>query len=255
MIRSAGKTVIIIMAIFSILILALIGGTGSAAASAGDFSMKVASTKMYAYGSAGLDGVSIAVYKQGDIIRVRKYNDGVYCIVGETGVKGYCSPIDLVNPDSLIFYQAPYKWSEDIDGTTLISDMEDFALYIYENDTSLDMANNDIIFLQKRTIEKLEKAVENFSLNYTLRVAQGYLPSSVDPGYEVSSNTGCVVMIKVYYKGIEQNISHVSFVEDAMKKAGFVPCEGYNDVFYDNDFDSYFGYDLDMNNLPAYIIG
>ncbi|MBO4355390.1 MAG: hypothetical protein J5850_00860 [Clostridia bacterium] len=250
------KTAILITAILSIIIICLIGGAGSAATTAGSGTdMMVASARMYAYGSVGLDGASIAVYKQGDIINVRRFTDGVYCILGETGVKGYCSPIDLVEPSSQIYHMAPYKWSTDENGYVMISDMIDLSLYVYENNTSLDVESSDVVLLQRKTIAKLEDAVGLFPLNYTLRVTQGYLPSSEDPGYEVDSNTGCIVIIRVYYRGVEQSISLLPFVSSAMAEAGFTQCEGYNDVFYDSDFDSFFGYDLDMTNLPVYIVG
>lgn len=217
------------------------------------FERKVVAAKLNVYGNDSLSGAPIISYPAGTLLTLTKYKDGVLCVMGKSGVRGYCSPVDLVSPDSLVYTSVPYRLGVDAAGNSLVSDLVDLDYYIYDSDSRLMNGADGITLIQRATLDRLEAAVARIDAKYTVRVMWAYRPSSADPGIGVPSNTGALLKISVRQGDIEWELSDLPAFLSAMESAGFSIADGQTDVFYDNDYTSYLGVDYDTEKLPVFV--
>lgn len=216
--------------------------------------MVVAAKKLNVFGDDSLSGTPIKSYVCGETISVSKYSDGVFSVLSGGSVIGYCSPVDLVGEDSIVYTYVPYKLGVDASGATLVSDLVDLDYYIYENDSLLTAAGEGKLLLQRETLEKLEDAAELLGAKYSLRITSAYTPSSSDPGYGIPSNTGALITISVRQGDIEWSLADMPQIASIMASAGFSIVDAEACVFCDDAYTSYLGVDLDLSDLPIFVL-
>ncbi len=229
-------------------------GAGSVSGANDSFRCIVAAEKLNIYANENLSGEAVASYRAGDRLTVSKHKDGVLCVIGEAGIKGYCSPVDLVGIDSVVYRYVPYKLGKDASGGILVSDLVDLDYYIYDRDSKITNGSGETLLIQRATVKKLEEAAAAIGGKYSVRIMSAYRPSSSDPGLGVPSNTGALLKISVRQGDVEWQLSDLPSFISAMEKAGFSLVDGQSAYFCDNEYTSYLGVDYDTGNLPVFVL-
>jgi hypothetical protein len=220
-------------------------------------SRQVASNTLTLYGNSTLMGGAIGQYTRGEVLSVLLSDDGVATVYNGSNIMGYCASKDLAETGSLLFTMAPYRF-ESAGEVTLVSDLIDLDLYLYETDSLLTNAGSSTVLIQQDTLLKLETAASlitaRFGSQYNLRVVSAYLPSNEDPDCEAPSNTGTLVQISLYYLGAEVEISSLSNIDRLFQQAGLSASEWDESYYYDQEYAQYLGVDYDVSELPVFIL-
>ncbi len=241
---------------------ALTGIRADAAADASQITVKeVGSDAVRIYSNRSLTGATLASYTRGSRLSVSLNGDGS-CTVYDNGgnIAGYCSPVDLVEPGTPLFVQAPYLYATDEYGDPLVFDLLDLDLYLSENPSKLfknpsDDGSEKIVLIQRGLLEDLEKAASDLAAKgIGLWVDAGYRPDETAPGGMGAYNTGTVLNLVLIQNNAELNLSPNSSAfrnaKNILQMNGFYLAEGSSTVFsYDYYYDCY-GAMLDLTALP-----
>lgn len=223
---------------------------------------EVGSSAVYLFGNRQLTGSSIARYSRGERLNVVYNGDGSCTVYNERGeTVGYCSPVDLVEPGTALFVQVPYLYGTDASGNPQVFDLIDLDLYLAENASNIyknvsDGGEEKIVLIARRLLEDLEAAAGALAAKgIGLRVDTGYRADESVPVEGMAAyNTGCVLGLVLIKDNAElnRNPSSAAFrqAEEILLKNGFFLGEGDRYSFCYVDFESCYGVNLNVEDLP-----
>lgn len=207
------------------------------------------------YNNESLTGGAVS-YPEGSLLTVSSGKDGICRVYDQNGnIQGYCSAVNLVDPQDMLFYLPPYLVENG-----QVSDMMDLDYYLYTHPESLLInGKDDTILLQRSVIEALEKVAVKLGTDYQLWIEEGYAVSSAEPyvidigNSRVSFNTGCALILSVHDgSGIKTDLTLQSAVNKTMISGGFTLNDNPsgNGVYYYNTHANYLGVDIPADEMP-----
>lgn len=241
---------------------ALTGVSADAAAPVQPKAFEVGANSMALYADRSLRGAQTGNLSRGDRLNAVPNGDGSCTVYDEGGnLLGYCSPVDLVEPGTPLFVQAPYLYSTDFLGNPLIFDLIDLDLYLSGHASDIyrsvpESGEETPVLLSRHMLGDLEAAASALAdAGITLWVDEGYRPGDGVPVRGMAAyNTGCVLNLTLIRGSIRlnQNPGSAAYLQAVgiLRLHGFYPCETDSSVFSYDDFDSRYGVDLNIADLP-----